>query len=72
MTEEQLKVLEALSSNVVLRTGDTEVAVIPALIAEVRRLRALVEKSGVPHTITVNGEERLYWPLPKDATLGEP
>lgn len=42
MTNEMLDQLEALASGVVLRTADTEVAVVPMLVAEVRRLRAIL------------------------------
>ena len=39
MTDEMLDRLEALSSHVVLRFADTEIAVVPVLVAEVKRLR---------------------------------
>ncbi|MCA2990796.1 hypothetical protein [Gemmatimonas sp.] len=43
MTPDELDRLAALGKHIVLRTGDDEMAVVPALVAEVRRLRALVE-----------------------------
>jgi uroporphyrinogen-III synthase len=42
MTDETLDQLERLASTVVLRTADAEVAVVPVLVAEVKRLRAIL------------------------------
>ena len=45
MTNDELDRLAALGKHIVLRTGDDEMAVVPALVAEVRRLRALVREA---------------------------
>ena len=42
LTDEMLDRLESLSSHVVLRFADTEIAVVPVLVAEVKRVRAIL------------------------------
>lgn len=53
MTDEMLDQLEALASGVVLRTADTEVAVVPMLVAEVRRLQK--ENRNLAETVAAYG-----------------
>ena len=42
MTDELLNQIEQLANAVVIRTADAEVAVVPVLVAEVKRLRAIL------------------------------
>lgn len=42
MTDEMLDYLEGLADAVVLRDGDAQIAVLPVLVAEIKRLRAIL------------------------------
>ena len=48
MTDEMLDYLEGLGDAVVLRDGDAQVAVLPVLVAEIKRLRAVLAKLREP------------------------
>ena len=61
MTDELLNQIEQLANAVVIRTADAEVAVVPVLVAEVKRLRAILVALREPSDAVVDAAREEFF-----------